>query len=386
MFFPQTAYADVYTVTGAQDFFFEIPETQQFTARTYAWQYGIDSHLWLYNSEEMLVAANDDYFGLDSFIQMELPAGTYRMRAGVCCGDPTRWYGASYTLDMTSQAINAPTTTVEATTTTEAPTTTTEPPTTTTEESTTTTSTIPETTVPETTLPEPTTTLLLIPSTLPSVPLTTVATTTTVVDIPTSTVPETTLPEPTTTSSTTTFTTSTTTQPVVTRVPTTTTSTLLTTTTVVLETVPPTIPVPPTTAVPEVTPTTVPSSFAEVEPEKLEQFFETLNMSALTEEEQEKFIEEISNASDEVKSTFENSVNIYSGEFEEYVPTGSVVSVRQRKVIIAATGVLFVAPTISTSPPSAPPSGSPSGGSPSDSPSGSDTKSDSKSRRHRRGN
>ena len=138
--------ADSFTTTGAEDYFFTLEEAQLFTVRTFAQQYSIDSMLWLYDSNNMLLAENDDWFGLDSYITRNLDAGTYRLRTGVCCGDPNRWYGTSYVVDVSIAPSNAPTTT---TTTTTSSTTTTS--TTSTTTTTTTTTTVPPTTT--TTLP-----------------------------------------------------------------------------------------------------------------------------------------------------------------------------------------------------------------------------------------
>lgn len=122
-FFASPAKADVYTVTGASDLYFEITEFQQFSVRTYAQQYGIDSMIWLYNSNNQQLTANDDYFGLDSFIQLNLQPGTYRLRTGVCCGDPNRWYGQSYVVEtnIAPASISTGSTTTTSTTTTTIP-------------------------------------------------------------------------------------------------------------------------------------------------------------------------------------------------------------------------------------------------------------------------
>lgn len=124
-----TAQADSFTTTGAEDYFFTLEQPQLFTVRTYAWQNQIDSMLWLYDSNNQVLAANDDWFGLDSYISRNLDAGTYHLRTGVCCGNPNRWYGTSYVVDVNIAPSNAPSTTTTTTTTS---TTTTIPPTTTT--------------------------------------------------------------------------------------------------------------------------------------------------------------------------------------------------------------------------------------------------------------
>jgi hypothetical protein len=62
----------------------------------------VDSHLWLYDSTGLLLAANDDSLGeygwtLASHISIELAPGEYRLRAGRCCGNPDATWGAGRT-------------------------------------------------------------------------------------------------------------------------------------------------------------------------------------------------------------------------------------------------------------------------------------------------
>lgn len=83
--------------------------------------------------------------------------------------------------------------------------------------------------------------------------------------------------------------------------------------------------------------------------EELETFFEELNMAMLTAEQQDAVAEALSNAPEDVKKLFEETVNIFGEGFDNYTPTGSTVTVGQRKVLIAATGVIFMAPTVSVS-------------------------------------
>jgi hypothetical protein len=77
----------------------------------------VDSMLWLYDSSGTLLAANDDSFtehtggySLASTIRITLPAGDYRVRAGVCCGDPTadRFGGNHYYMISNFAAELAP--------------------------------------------------------------------------------------------------------------------------------------------------------------------------------------------------------------------------------------------------------------------------------------
>lgn len=52
----------------------------------------------------------------------------------------------------------------------------------------------------------------------------------------------------------------------------------------------------------------------------------------------------LADASEEEKAAFESQVDIFSGDFDDYVPSGSTITVGQRRVIVGATVVLFVVP------------------------------------------
>jgi len=481
-FYPSSpAKADVFTTTGPDDYYFTLDAGTTFTVRTYAWQYGIDSQLWLYNNEGTVVAVNDDYYYLDSYISYAVQnTGTYRLRTSVCCGDPNRWYGTSYVVDTSSAPTNAPPTTTTSTTTT----------TTTTTTSTTTTTTIPRTigaprnlTVTETTTgvdltwdapntgnyePEryavtwsgsnggravastntyislsyntifsagdsgetfsfnirsdndteslystrsntvdvqvirfvptnktsttSTTTTTLAPTTpTTSTTTTTSSTTTTTTEPPTTTVlptttstTSTTVPETTTTISPVTGTTSTSTTTLA-PVPTTTTTSTSTTSTV-LPTTTTTTTVPPVQELVQVDPevtallgainnlpqseiaaavdniieqgvsadeatalATNPEVLQSVTSEQATEIFAAVEVSNLSDAQADQLIEAVQNAPEEVKAAFEEQINIFGGKFNKYVPIGSKINVGQRKVLVAATGVLFMAPVVPVS-------------------------------------
>lgn len=307
-------------VTEVTDFWFNYEQETQFFARTYAVE-GINSDpmLWLYDSEGVLINANDDTYGLQSRIEMTVPAGLYRLRAGVCCGDPNRWYqGVEYELGFNGTPIEPTTTSIVQTTTTEITTTT-------------------------TTLPEPTTTTTS--STVPEIITTTTEeTTTTTTTTSTTTVPPiiiTTLPvneyiNDTTTSV---FTTTTDLPTTTTETPTTTVQEISTTTT--------TLPV----SEPQVTAEEVIALLEDIEnvsEEELVQVFENLEVSTLSEEQESALVATLNVASEEVKDLFESEVNVYAEGLDEYVPVGSTVTVGTRRVIIATTGLLISMPTMTT--------------------------------------
>lgn len=100
-FVPSVVAGQWHHITATTDFTIEISEPVVFTAETVlcdpepvGWCEGlVDSHLWLYAADGNLLAANDDSQGiygwtLASRISLELAPGTYRLRAGRCCGNP----------------------------------------------------------------------------------------------------------------------------------------------------------------------------------------------------------------------------------------------------------------------------------------------------------
>ena len=112
-------------VDRTQDFWITVPEqgelhlwTDLCDDTTAPWCPGtVDSMLWLYDSSGTLIAANDDSFtehtggySLASTIRVSVPAGEYRVRAGVCCGDPAadRFYGNHYYMISNFAAELAP--------------------------------------------------------------------------------------------------------------------------------------------------------------------------------------------------------------------------------------------------------------------------------------
>jgi len=395
--------ADSYTTSGANDFYFTFDEPQNFSVRTYAQQYGIDSMLWLYDSQDNVLTANDDYYGLDSNISINLQPGTYRLRTGVCCGDPNRWYGQSYSFETSTSLISNQTTTTTTTTTLA--------PYLNNPQNLEVTSTNESKVYLSWTAPEQsnveveryaifwscnnwesgfaissTTTSAIIENlesdqsckfkvradndslsvysgwsneviglTLPTT--TTTTTTTTTLPPTTTTVPVTTttlffqLPLVTTTTTTTTTTTV---------APTTTTTTTTTSSTT---TIPPTTTTLPAVITEEITPdqavdvATSPEVLKEISKEDAQEVFDAIDTSTITEEEKGEIIEAVQNAPDEVKEAFEGEINIYAEGFDEYVPVGSEISVKNRRTLLAAMGAVSAITVVGGSSGSPTPSG-----------------------------
>ena len=347
-------------ITEPTDIWFDYAEPTQFVAQTYMITgYNSDPMLWLYDEQGNQLAANDDSFGLQSYISIEVPAGRYRLRAGICCGDPNAWrtnggWNLQYELGFNGVGSMQTTTTIEQTTTTTSSTTI--PSTTTSTSTTTTTTTTTSTTVLPTTTS--TTSTTLAPTTTTSV----APTTTSVVSTTTSTVPAVVVATTTTTS-------------------TSTTSTIVPTTTTVAPTT--TEPLQELVQVdPEVTAllgaismlpqsevqaaveniieegvsaeeatalATNPEVLQEVTADQATEIFDAVEVSDLSDEQAEQLIEAVQDAPEEVRAAFEDTINVFGGKFNAYVPIGSNINVGQRKVLVAATGVLFAAPAVSVS-------------------------------------
>lgn len=199
--------------------------------------------------------------------------------------------GASQTLPFVSPVIAQPETTTTSTTTTEP---------------------VPDTTVPDSIYIDETTTTLepvtttTEPKTIPTDP------------VPDSTVPDTTLPEP--------------------SEPETTTTTE------------------PETKTKGATPEQIIALMADVQtlthqdpatvlPDQITEIINSPAFDSLTDEQLAEIADIISNAPDETKMAFENALNIFSSDaYGEYVPVGSIITVAQRRSIIAV-GIVMALPT-----------------------------------------
>lgn len=353
MAYAQPAHADdqLLQVTAPTDYWLTFSETTEFVAYTLQdGQNASDPQLWLYDATGGEIASNDDTVGLQSRLQLTLAAGTYRLRAATCCGNPDGWnngwgWNNSYLLTFTGIAAGEHSTT----TTSAAPETT---------STTSTTTSVPE---PETTTTWPATVQTTTTTTSPTVGPSTTTSTTSTTSLP----PSTTSSTSTTTSSTTSSTslpsstsTSSSSQPATT----TSSTSSSTTTSTVIESTPGTNQ-PPTT-VPEPTAPVTPDSEAQqlaaevteylatIEPSDLEQLtstevdelIATIADAELTDDQAAVIAAVMTDAPDDVKQAFEDEINVFSGQFDVYVPVGSTVNVGQRRTLTAATAASSLLP------------------------------------------
>jgi hypothetical protein len=74
------------------------------------------------------------------------------------------------------------------------------------------------------------------------------------------------------------------------------------------------------------------------------EIFDTVPVDALTEEEATEIVGAVQEAPKEVRSAFQEQINVFEGKFDIYEPIDSVISVGDRRVVIAAGAVVAVAP------------------------------------------
>lgn len=75
----------------------------------------------------------------------------------------------------------------------------------------------------------------------------------------------------------------------------------------------------------------------------MEDLIATIADTPLTDAEAEQLSAVLSDAPDEVKAEFESQVDVFSGQFDTYVPLGSVVDVGTRRTLVAVTATTLVA-------------------------------------------
>ena len=92
-----------------------------------------------------------------------------------------------------------------------------------------------------------------------------------------------------------------------------------------------------------------PEILSELTDEEVSELIDAVASTDLTEEEAEEIALALSEAPKEVKQQFQETVNIFGGQFDSYVPIDSNVPVKTRRVIIVATTAMFILPAPSPS-------------------------------------
>jgi len=93
---------------------------------------------------------------------------------------------------------------------------------------------------------------------------------------------------------------------------------------------------------------TSPELLASITSDQAAEIFESIDAGEISEEEASQIVAAVQNAVESVRKAFENEINVFGGKFDAYVPTGSQITVAERRVVVAAGAVLFMAPVVST--------------------------------------
>lgn len=93
---------------------------------------------------------------------------------------------------------------------------------------------------------------------------------------------------------------------------------------------------------------TSPELLQSITSDQAKEIFASVDVGEISEEEASQIVAAVQNAVEEVRKTFEAEINVFGGKFDTYVPTGSRVTVAERRVVVAAGAVLFMAPVVST--------------------------------------
>ena len=99
---------------------------------------------------------------------------------------------------------------------------------------------------------------------------------------------------------------------------------------------------------------TNPEVLAAITGDQAEEVFAAVEIANITEEEAAQIVAAVQNAPKEVRASFEKEINVFNGKTDNYVPLGSTVTVKERRVLIAgsalvAAGAATMASSASTS-------------------------------------
>ncbi len=82
----------------------------------------------------------------------------------------------------------------------------------------------------------------------------------------------------------------------------------------------------------------------DISAEQIVALLENDSFDDLTDEQLAAVADALNDESDEVKEAFEDNFNVFGGGVDNYIPSGSTVTVGQRRIIIAATSIIVIAP------------------------------------------
>ena len=85
------------------------------------------------------------------------------------------------------------------------------------------------------------------------------------------------------------------------------------------------------------------SHFEELSTEQIQEVFANIEIQDFTEEQEAQLVAVLNEASDTIKESFEEEVNIFAEGVDDYIPSGSILDVGTRRTLIAATAAMSFA-------------------------------------------
>ena len=83
-------------------------------------------------------------------------------------------------------------------------------------------------------------------------------------------------------------------------------------------------------------------AFSNIDSDKIKAVIESVDFENLSDEQTAEIVNALNEADDSVKEVFEEEVNVYSGQFDAYVPSGSVITIAERRVVVAVTATTSI--------------------------------------------
>lgn len=87
-----------------------------------------------------------------------------------------------------------------------------------------------------------------------------------------------------------------------------------------------------------------------IDADQATEIFDAVDTEQLTDSEAAAIVDAVQDAPDEVREAFEEEINVFEGAFDNYVPTGSEISVSERRVVVAASAVLSISYAVTSAP------------------------------------
>jgi hypothetical protein len=84
-------------------------------------------------------------------------------------------------------------------------------------------------------------------------------------------------------------------------------------------------------------------NFEQLSTEQIQEVFANIEIQDFTEEQEAELVALLNEASDTIKESFEEEVNIFAEGVDDYIPSGSIIDVGTRRTLIAATAAMSVA-------------------------------------------